>query len=122
MILIADDNPRMRETIKMMLVDAGPDFIECADGAEVLALYRKHKPDWVLMDIRMGAMDGIAATREVTSAFPNARIIIVTNYNDSFLRAEAEEAGAVGYVLKDDLSELVQVITDPSKTMKSASP
>jgi len=76
----------------------------------VLALYRKHKPDWVLMDIRMGAMDGIAATREVTSAFPNARVIIVTNYNDSFLRAEAEEAGAVGYVLKDDLSALHSLI------------
>lgn len=110
MILIADDGSRMRETIKMMLVDADSDFIECADGAEVLALYRKHEPEWVLMDIQMGTMDGIAATREVTSAFPNARVIIVTNYNDSSLRSEAEEAGAVGYVLKDNLSQLLNFI------------
>ena len=113
MILIADDSPRMRETIRMMLVDTGLDFVECADGTEVLELYREHKPDWVLMDIRMGTMDGIAATREVTSAFPSARVIIVTNYNDVFLRAEAEEAGAVGYVLKDDLSQLLSFIHQP---------
>jgi len=110
MILIADDSSRMRETIKMILADTSPDFIECGDGAEVLALYRKHKPEWVLMDIQMGRMDGITATREVTSAFPDARVIIVTNYNDSSLRAEAEEAGAVGYVLKDDLSQLLNFI------------
>jgi CheY-like chemotaxis protein len=109
-ILIVDDNAGIRQTIKAMLQEMETEFCECNDGSQALEMYRTCRPDWVLMDVRMGIMDGLTATRQITSAFPKARVIIVTNYTSSMLRAEATAAGAVGYVFKDDLTELLNII------------
>jgi DNA-binding NarL/FixJ family response regulator len=65
------------------------------------------------MDIRMKVMDGIAATREILRAFPRARIVIVTDYNDATLRQDAVAAGAVGFVAKDDLTALRSILRTP---------
>lgn len=111
MILIADDNARMREAIRTMLAELGQEFIECSDGEEAVKLYARYHPDWVLMDIRMKPMDGVAATRVLKATDPAARVVIVTNYNDPQLRTDATDAGAHAYVLKDDLSELLNIIT-----------
>lgn len=111
MILIVDDNAGIRRTIKSMLADRGHEFLECSDGSEALELYEQHQPAWVLMDVRMQPMDGISATRKLKAAFPHARIVIVSNYSDTQLRSDADEAGAYAYVLKDDLSELLSIIT-----------
>lgn len=116
MILIADDNARMREAIRTMLAESGQEFLECSSGEEAVKLYFRHRPDWVLMDIRMKPMDGIAATRALKATDPAARVVIVTNYSDPQLRADAKEAGAQGYVLKDDLSELLNIITAPGES------
>ena len=110
MILIADDNREMRETLKDILREFDPYFCECSNGNEVVELYRTHHPDWVLMDVMMPFIDGIAATRRIKDLFPDARILIVTNYNDPLLRHEAKQAGAVGFVLKDDLSVLATIM------------
>jgi two-component system chemotaxis response regulator CheY len=110
MILIADDSATMRRTIKSMLAESEHEFLECSDGSEALELYARYRPAWVLMDIRMHSVDGITATRRLKSTHPSARIIIVTDYNDPQLRADANEAGAYAYVLKDDLSELLDII------------
>lgn len=83
---------------------------ECSDGSEALAAYTAHHPDWLLMDISMKEMDGLAATRQIIANYPEARIVIVTNYDDSDLRAEARAAGACAYVLKEDLSGLRHLI------------
>jgi CheY-like chemotaxis protein len=111
MILIVDDNRRMRETLRDLLSGYDPDCRECESGREAVDLYRRHRPAWVVMDVKMGGMDGIAATREIVGEFPGARIIIVTNYDDPLLRQQAGEAGAAGFVLKDDLSVLHRIIT-----------
>jgi CheY-like chemotaxis protein len=110
MVMIVEDNPGMREVIKSSLSGSLFDFCECSDGSEALAMYASHRPDWVLMDIRMKAVDGIRATREITKAFPGAKIVIVTNYNDAALRRDAAAAGAVGFVLKDDLTMLRSIL------------
>ena len=73
-------------------------LVECADGGEALAAYDRWQPDWVLMDIELGGMDGITATRQIIEAFPEARVIIVTNHNDEPLRVAAREALARGEV------------------------
>lgn len=73
------DNTGMRETIKASLACTGADFCDCSDGSEALNMYTTHRPDWVLMDVRMKSTDGIRATRAIKEAFPHARIIIVTN-------------------------------------------
>ena len=106
MILIVDDNEGMRGAIRSMLHEIDSEFCECDDGSKALEMYRAHRPHWVLMDVRMREVDGISATKQIKSLFPGARIIIVTEYDDPYLRKEAKEAGAIAFVRKDDLSAL----------------
>jgi len=113
MVMIVDDNSGMREAIKASLANSLSEFCECSDGSQALSMYAQYLPTWVLMDIRMATMDGIAATRAIKESFPAARIVIVTNYDDKALREEAMQAGAMGFVLKDDLSLLLNVIGNP---------
>lgn len=110
-ILIADDNRRIREVIKTVLARTGATFSECENGSDAVDVYRRERPDWVLMDIVMERTDGLVATRQITSVFPEARVLIVTNYNAQDLREAAEDAGAKGYILKDNLSEIETFLT-----------
>jgi two-component system, NarL family, response regulator LiaR len=112
MILIVDDNASMRGTIRMVIGKATGSIMECSNGAEAIEMCREHHPEWVLMDIRMKELDGISATRIIKNEAPDARIIIVTNYDDADSRRDAQEAGAFAYVTKDDLSMLNQIIDD----------
>jgi CheY-like chemotaxis protein len=112
-LMIVDDNPGMRRLIRSITGDLAASVVECADGSEALEAYAAHKPDWVLMDIEMPTLDGISATREITLAFPDARILIVTEYDDPDWREEARRAGACGYVLKESLPELRRILGQP---------
>jgi CheY-like chemotaxis protein len=116
-LLIVEDSEQMRRTIKTFVRDLASEIHECADGAEALAAYRAHRPDWVLMDIRVGRMDGITATRQIKAADATARIVIVTNYDDADLRALASTAGACAYVVKENLFVLRQLLSQPPPVM-----
>jgi CheY-like chemotaxis protein len=109
-ILIVDDNGEFRRTIKALLASLSGQIHECGDGAGAVAAYQEHRPDWVLMDVEMKPVDGIAATRQIMSADPLAKVIMVTNYAESELREAAKSAGAIAYVLKDNLLELVRLL------------
>jgi CheY-like chemotaxis protein len=111
LIQIVDDSLNMRETIKSVLGRSTAEFIESSDGDEAVEQYAARMPDLVIMDVQMGALDGIAATRAIRKASPNARIVIVTQYGDLDLRAAAQAAGATDYVLKDDLSVLRDIVS-----------
>ncbi len=82
---------------------------ECSDGEGAVALIDRQRPDIVLMDIKMAAMDGITATRAIKEKDPEAYVVIVTEYDDPKLRDEARRAGASEYVLKENLLELQNV-------------
>jgi CheY-like chemotaxis protein len=110
-LLIVEDNARMRGMIKTVVSDLADEIFECADGDEALALYKQYRPDWVLMDVRMKRTDGLTATRQIKAAFADAKIIIVTNYNDAKLQEAAMNAGAIGYVLKEKLPEVRHILT-----------
>lgn len=107
--LLVEDNADMRRVLRQMLSDLG-EVYECSDGAKAFSAYAEHRPDWVLMDIKLGATSGIAATSEIKAVYPEARILMVTVYGDEELRAAARQAGACGYVLKENLAELWQVV------------
>lgn len=102
-ILIVEDSIKMREMIRSTLKDTAIEFVECADGVEAVKAYTRHRPDWVLMDIAMEEMDGITATKRIRTDFPEAKIVMVTHYDDPPLRDAAEKAGASGFVSKDNL-------------------
>jgi CheY-like chemotaxis protein len=109
-LMIVDDSPEMRRVMRRMLSGFATEIVECEGGREALEAYGRWHPDWVLMDIEMEAGDGITATREITSAFPEARVIIVTGHGDESLRAASRDAGACGYVLKENLLGLRRLL------------
>lgn len=115
-VLIVDDSAGVRRLLRRALLDVADAVWECSDGSEALACYDHHQPDIVLMDVRMSRVDGLTATRQIRHVHPNARIVMVTDYDDDDLRIAASEAGACGYTLKQNLTELPSVIrsiTDP---------
>ena len=99
--------------IGKVVSDMVSDIEECSDGAEALAAYARCQPDWVLMDIEMSRMDGIAATREILLTFPSAKVVIVTRHDDEQLRAAARNAGACGYILKENLIAIRELLGEP---------
>ena len=119
-ILIVDDNDRMRHLIRNLIQDLAEEIDERRDGSEVLAAFAGRPPDWVLMDISMKEMDGLTATQQLRAAYPKARVIIVSNYDDAVIRQEARSAGACGYVTKANLWELRQILGGAKLTEPSA--
>jgi len=115
-VVIADDQALVRGGFRMIL-DAKEDMEvagEAADGAEAMALVEEHRPDVVLMDVRMPNVDGIEATRQIVASGSPARIIILTTHDiDEYVFA-ALRAGASGFLLKDvrppDLVEGIRVV------------
>lgn len=109
-ILIVDDHAEMCQLIRSMLSGLCAQVNECADGSQALAAYQEHIPDWVLMDIRMKELSGIDATRQLRAAFPEARVIIVSEMSNAVSRKAAQDAGACAYVLKENLVALPSIL------------
>ena len=101
-VLIADDHALLRMAIGSKLGSEEDLKVvgEAADGQEALDLCRKLRPDLVLMDVSMPAMDGVAATRAIKAEFPTTGVLMLTAHADENLLLEAVRAGAAGYVLK----------------------
>jgi DNA-binding NarL/FixJ family response regulator len=104
-VLLADDQPLVRAGLAMLLcAEADVEVVgEAGDGAEVVALTRRLKPDVVLMDVRMPGVDGVAATRMLTTGPEpsDARVLILTTYHVDEAVYSALRAGASGFLLKD---------------------
>ena len=102
-VVLIDDDPLVRAGLKLMLGGReGVDFVgEGSDGSEAAALVAEHRPDVLLMDIRMPGKDGLTATEELMAQKDAPRVVILTTFDsdDSVLRALA--AGAAGFLLKD---------------------
>ena len=117
-VLIVDDQALLRGSFRV-LVDLAPDLTTVAEagtGVEAVALAREHRPDVVLMDVRMPEMDGIEATRRICgdAATAGSRVLILTTFDlDEYVYA-ALRAGASGFLLKDtppgDLLAAVRVV------------
>jgi DNA-binding NarL/FixJ family response regulator len=102
-ILLCDDQTVIRDGLEMLL-NLEKDFQVVGlaeDGAEAVELAAKKHPDLILMDLKMPIMNGIEATREISSKFPNIKILVLTTYDDDEWVFDAIRAGASGYLLKD---------------------
>jgi DNA-binding NarL/FixJ family response regulator len=112
-VLTVDDHPLMRAGISYE-IDAQPDMqvvAEAANGEEAISLFRTHKPDVTLMDIKMPRLSGIDALRSIRKEFTNARVIVLTTVTGDIQAFRAFKEGAVGFLLKDTLrAELVSTI------------
>jgi DNA-binding NarL/FixJ family response regulator len=101
-ILVADDHFIVRMGL-IGLVNTEPNLVivaEAADGQQAVELFAKHKPDLVLMDLRMPIKDGIEATLEIRRGDPHARVLMLTTFDGDTDIHKALQAGAQGYVLK----------------------
>lgn len=101
-VLIADDQALVRAGLATLL-DTQPDLTvvgQAGDGREAVALTRELRPDVVLMDIRMPVLDGLSATRQITSTPERPRVIVLTTYDLDEYVYEALRAGACGFLLK----------------------
>jgi DNA-binding NarL/FixJ family response regulator len=105
-VLIVDDQPPFRAAARAV-VDRVQGFAlvaEAASGEEAVALSESMHPDLVLMDINMGEMDGIEATRRITASHPGTVVILVSTYGVDDLPPDARTSGAAAYLNKDELS------------------
>ena len=102
-VVIADDHKVVRTGLEQLLGTF--DDVElvgtAVDGAEALALCLRHKPDLVLLDLAMPAMDGIEATRRIRQVLPQTNVVAFTSFSDRDRILQAVDAGAIGYLLKD---------------------
>lgn len=102
-VVIADDERLIRAGFRMIL-SGTPDIdvvAEAGDGTEAVDAVRRHRPDVVLMDVRMPRLDGIAATRAITRLAPQTAVLVVTTFDLDEYAFEALRAGAAGFLLKD---------------------
>ena len=110
-VLTVDDHPLLRGGISGA-INAQPDMTvvaEATDGEEAIALFRVHRPDITLMDLRMPKANGIDAITAIRKEWPSARIIVLTTYGGDVQALRAFKAGASGYLLKSMLrTELIE--------------
>jgi DNA-binding NarL/FixJ family response regulator len=112
-LLIVDDEALVRAGLRMILESADDLEVvaEAEDGADAAEMVRRHRPDVVLMDIRMPRTDGLAATRELQELPEPPRVVVLTTFDLDDYVFRALQAGASGFLLKDTPPrELVQAI------------
>jgi two-component system response regulator DegU len=112
-VVVADDHPLLRDSI-VHLLEKESDFEvvgQAADGEEAVKLVSERSPNVIVMDIEMPKMDGLDATRQIKSLYPDTSVLILTVHDDEEYVAAVLDAGATGYLLKTTYGkELVQAI------------
>ena len=102
-VLIADDHSVVRQGLVSLIEDKADMRVigEASNGREAAELWKKHRPDVTLLDLRMPELDGVGAIKVIRAADENARIIVLTTYDGDEDIYRAIQAGAKGYLLKD---------------------
>jgi DNA-binding NarL/FixJ family response regulator len=112
-VVLADDQALVRAGFRLLLdTEDGFEVVgEAGDGAEAVRQAHEHRPDVVVMDIRMPGTDGLAATRQVCAELPDVKVLVLTTFNVDEYVFEALRSGASGFLLKDtDPVELLHAL------------
>lgn len=117
-LLLVDDNDRIRKMMRSIYSPHFDEIIECDNGESAVRAFDVTNPDWVVMDIMMKNMNGIEATEKIIISHPDAKVIIVSQYNDETTVDAAKSAGAVGFVSKENLYKVIEVINKTNKEQK----
>ena len=101
-LLIVDDHPAFRAGLVALLADEGDLQVvdECGDGQTAVELYRRHRPDVALMDLRLPGLSGVEAILAIRQGFPDARVIVLTTFDADEDIYRAIQSGAKSYLLK----------------------
>ena len=124
-VLCVDDHPVVRDGLRAIISTQSDLAVidEAGDGLECVTKYRQHKPDVVVMDLRMPGLGGVDATLQIRGEFPDARIIVLTTYEGDEDIYRALEAGAQAYLLKEMVrTELLQTIREVHLGKRHISP
>lgn len=117
-VLLADDHAIVRAGIERLLAATGELRVvgTAANGEEAVRVALELEPDVVVMDLSMPVLDGVAATRAILAELPETRIVVLTSFMDRTRVADAVDAGAAGYVLKDaEPEELVRAVQSAAR-------
>lgn len=111
-LVVADDHEVVRQGLKSLLEGSGIDIVgEAADGNEAVKVTKKHKPDVVLLDIRMPECDGLAALEAIHAECPDTKVVMLSTYDNPTYIARSVAMGASNYVLKGSgREELISAI------------
>ena len=110
-VIIVDDDYLVVNSLKTIVNASGIEVLAVGyDGIEAVELYTKYKPDLILMDIRMEKMNGIEATQEILQKDPNAKILLITTFQDDEYISSALSLGCKGYILKQNIEGIIPAI------------
>ena len=111
-IIIVDDDCLVAGALKTILeVNEDVKVLDTgSDGKQACQLYKKYKPDVLLMDIRMKEMDGLEASRQILKKYPTANILLLTTFSDDEYIVKALRFGAKGYLLKQDYGSILPAL------------
>ena len=108
-VLLVDDHAGFRSTLRNLLESVAR-VREAASGEEAIQLYAATPTDWVVMDLRMPGMGGLKATEAIRQMDPQARILVISQFNEPELAERARQAGAAGFLNKEELPRLLEFI------------
>ena len=110
-MVIIDDDPLVVESLKTIIGANGIDILAVGyDGNDAVKLYEKHRPDLILMDIRMENLSGIEAAKRILKIDPEAKILLITTFQDQEYIAQALSIGCKGYILKYNIKGIIPAI------------
>ncbi|GEM_PF-6523270 len=109
-LMIVDDHTGVRNMIRHLVAAAGDEIRECNSADEAVRMAADFAPDLVTMDIRMPGLCPFEATRQIRRGNPSSRVLIVSSYDEPELRRTAADAGAAGFVVKENLVDVRQFI------------